>query len=106
MLAHDCRPNARCAVLSAGGVPLEELELGVVAQCDISTGVVVSISYCGDSLRGPLERRRHLRATKCFDCSCARCSDPTDLGLSLDSVRCIRCRRGQGSARCRIVASS
>ncbi|XP_052129989.1 uncharacterized protein LOC113203826 [Frankliniella occidentalis] len=90
MLAHDCQANARCAMLG-------ELELGVLAQRDIAPGDVVCISYYADSLRGPLERRRHLRATKCFDCSCARCSDPADLGLHLDSIRCIRCRPRAGT---------
>ncbi|KAK3915365.1 SET domain-containing protein SmydA-8, isoform A, partial [Frankliniella fusca] len=86
MLAHDCQASARCAMLG-------ELKLGVLAQRDIAPGEVVSISYYADSLQGPLRRRRHLRATKCFDCACARCADPTDLGLYLDSIRCIRCRQ-------------
>lgn len=96
MLSHDCRPNARCAMLSGcGGAagPALDPELGVLAQRDIAPGAVISISYCSDSLRGALERRRHLRATKCFDCSCDRCADPTDLGLHLDSIRCIQCRQ-------------
>ena len=91
MLSHDCQPNARCAILGPG------LELGVVAQRDIAAGSAISISYYADSLRGTLQRRRHLRVTKCFDCSCGRCADPSDLGLHLDSVRCIQCRQRGGS---------
>ncbi|KAJ1521974.1 hypothetical protein ONE63_002303 [Megalurothrips usitatus] len=89
MLSHDCRANARCAMLGLQ-------ELGVLAQRDIAAGDVISISYYGDGLRGALQRRRHLRATKCFDCRCARCADPTDLGLRLDGVRCIRCNGREG----------
>ncbi|XP_034230116.1 uncharacterized protein LOC117638970 [Thrips palmi] len=91
MLSHDCRPNARCAMLSG-------VVLGVVAQRDIAAGAIISISYYADSLRGSLARRQHLRATKCFDCACARCRDPTDLGLHLDSVRCIQCRQDGGTS--------
>jgi len=36
----------------------------------------------------------HLREGKYFDCTCRRCSDPTELGTHMSSLRCPRCYEG------------
>jgi hypothetical protein len=36
----------------------------------------------------------HLRHGKYFDCTCRRCSDPTEIGTHMSSVRCVRCYEG------------
>lgn len=36
----------------------------------------------------------HLREGKYFDCTCKRCSDPTELGTHISSLRCVRCYKG------------
>jgi hypothetical protein len=36
----------------------------------------------------------HLREGKYFDCTCRRCSDPTELGTHMSSLRCVRCYKG------------
>jgi hypothetical protein len=36
----------------------------------------------------------HLREGKYFDCTCSRCSDPTELGTHMSSVRCVHCYVG------------
>ena len=38
-----------------------------------------------------MQRRAHLRQTKCFDCSCERCSDATEMGLFAGSIVCPKC---------------
>ena len=39
-------------------------------------------------LSGTRQRRKYLRFSKFFDCACARCSDPTELGSNLSTLRC------------------
>ena len=39
-------------------------------------------------LRTTRDRRLHLKFSKYFDCSCRRCSDPTELGTFLSSIKC------------------
>lgn len=36
----------------------------------------------------------HLREGKYFDCTCRRCSDPTELETHMSSLRCVRCHEG------------
>ncbi|CAB0010471.1 unnamed protein product [Nesidiocoris tenuis] len=40
-------------------------------------------------LWGTQARRDHLKATKYFLCKCQRCSDPTELGTHLSSLKCV-----------------
>lgn len=42
-----------------------------------------------------LQRRVHLRQSKCFDCTCERCSDATELGLFAGSIVCPKCYNGK-----------
>ena len=43
---------------------------------------------------GTKERRKHLRESKYFDCSCPRCSDPTEGGTYLSALKCQKCSIG------------
>jgi ribosomal protein L37AE/L43A len=47
-----------------------------------------------DTLKTTLERRRHLRQTKIFDCDCERCRDATELSTHGSSWRCEKCNGG------------
>lgn len=85
MMAHSCKPNARLCHVG------EEFEMALMAEECIPRGASINITYM-DRLNGTLKRLTHLRTTKYFDCCCTRCSDPTDLGLYLDSLRCPKCR--------------
>ncbi|KAH9632380.1 hypothetical protein HF086_011880 [Spodoptera exigua] len=40
---------------------------------------------------GTLKRREHIKHSKFFECSCARCRDPTELGTYASAFRCPRC---------------
>lgn len=84
-MAHSCKPNARLCHVG------EEFEMALMAEECIPQGASINITYM-DRLHGTLKRLTHLRTTKYFDCCCTRCSDPTDLGLYLDSLRCTKCR--------------
>lgn len=41
-----------------------------------------------------MKRREHLKESKFFDCVCARCSDPTELGTYLSAIKCQQCKDG------------
>ena len=85
MMAHACNPNARLCYVG------EKFEMALMAEQDIPAGASINITYM-DRLNGTLKRLTHLRTTKHFDCCCTRCSDSTDLGLYLDSLRCVKCQ--------------
>lgn len=85
MMAHACNPNARLCYVG------EKFEMALMAEQNIPKGGSINITYM-DRLNGTLKRLTHLRTTKYFDCCCSRCNDRTDMGLYLDSVRCITCR--------------
>lgn len=39
-------------------------------------------------------RRDHLKQGKYFDCACPRCSDPTELGTHMSTMKCHKCDPG------------
>jgi hypothetical protein len=45
-------------------------------------------------VQGTLKRRDHLKESKFFDCTCARCSDPTELGTYAGALKCPQCSTG------------
>lgn len=63
------------------------------AADDIEKGEKLEICYTHVS-HCTLQRRRHLKESKFFDCDCKRCSDPTELGTNLSSMRCNNCENG------------
>jgi hypothetical protein len=48
-----------------------------------------------DILKTTLERRRHLKQTKIFECDCERCQDPSELSTYGSSWKCRKCNKGQ-----------
>lgn len=41
-----------------------------------------------------MKRREHLLDNKFFECCCARCSDPKELGAYTSALYCPKCERG------------
>ncbi|KAH8419595.1 hypothetical protein KR222_008130, partial [Zaprionus bogoriensis] len=87
MIAHDCAPNLRHRFD-------DELNIVFLAKRNIAKGEIFSISYT-QPLRSTIQRRVHLRHVKCFDCACARCVDPTELGTFAGSQMCAKCKVGK-----------
>lgn len=52
------------------------------------------MSY-GQPLQSTIQRRIYLRQSKCFDCLCQRCRDPTECDTYIGSLVCSRCRCGK-----------
>ncbi|KAH8405988.1 hypothetical protein KR215_001817, partial [Drosophila sulfurigaster] len=87
MIAHDCVPNLRHRFD-------DDMNIVFLAKRKIAKGEILSISYT-QPLRSTIQRRLHLKQVKCFDCACARCSDPTELEIYAGSRMCEKCKVGK-----------
>ncbi|KAH8275274.1 hypothetical protein KR026_004449 [Drosophila bipectinata] len=80
---HSCLPNLVTAID-------DERRIKVYANRFIAAGEILYNCYT-NILLGTEERRHILKAGKCFDCSCSRCQDPTELGTHMSSFICSSC---------------
>lgn len=80
---HSCLPNLVTAID-------DERRIKVYANRFIAAGEILYNCYT-NILLGTEERRHILKAGKCFDCSCSRCQDPTELGTHMSSFVCSNC---------------
>ncbi|XP_068150110.1 SET domain-containing protein SmydA-8 [Drosophila tropicalis] len=87
MISHDCVPNMRHRFD-------DDMNIIFLAKRAISKGEILNISYT-QPLRSTIQRRLHLRQAKCFDCSCQRCSDPSELGTFAAAQMCLKCKAGK-----------
>ncbi|XP_033158572.1 SET domain-containing protein SmydA-8 [Drosophila mauritiana] len=87
MISHDCVPNMRHRFD-------DDMNIVFLAKRKIAKGEILSISYT-QPLRSTIQRRVHLRQAKCFDCSCARCQDPEELGSFAGAQTCLKCKAGK-----------
>lgn len=69
------------------------LSLSIISV-DIKKNDVISLSYC-QPLHATMQRRIYLKHSKCFDCMCQRCRDPTECGTFIGSLLCSRCKSGK-----------
>merc|ERR1711923_17945 len=76
----SCSPNTQYSI-DGGWV------CRVRATRTIRKGEEICDTYTA-TLCNTLYRRRSLKAAKYFDCACARCSDPTELGSHFSSLVC------------------
>ncbi|CAB3386012.1 Hypothetical predicted protein [Cloeon dipterum] len=80
MMAHNCVPNTRHTFDATNAILLYATE-------DIAKGKNITATYT-QPFWSTSQRRSHLRAAKCFDCTCERCSDPEEKGIFVSAVRC------------------
>ncbi|XP_060852323.1 SET domain-containing protein SmydA-8-like [Rhopalosiphum padi] len=96
LMAHCCTPNTKHVFVgdAADGQPT----IRVVATVPIARGCSVTATYT-QTLWCTRDRRRHLSAAKCFECTCARCTDPEELGTHMGSAACGgQCPSGRATA--------
>lgn len=86
LFAHSCMPNLVTAID-------KERRIKVYANSSIAAGEILYNCYT-NLLLGTDERRHILKTGKCFDCQCARCLDPTELGTHISSFVCGSCTGG------------
>ncbi|XP_023303762.2 SET domain-containing protein SmydA-8 [Lucilia cuprina] len=87
MLSHDCVSNTRHTFD-------EQMNIIFIAKKPIAKGDIICTSYT-QPLKSTLMRRKHLAQAKCFDCTCKRCQDPTELNLFVGAVLCHKCKVGK-----------
>lgn len=83
---HSCRPNLSKSFS-------DKNEVVFWSPNAIKANEHLTISYT-DVLWETSNRRHHLKITKHFDCDCERCSDVTEYGTFLSSLRCQNCKEG------------
>ena len=76
---HHCVANTRHAT--------RDDTFCLLAVVDIKQGQEITTSYKSSSL-GSIVRRPPFKQLWNFDCSCTRCSDPTELGTQASSIKC------------------
>jgi hypothetical protein len=99
MLSHDCKPNTKHIFTG----PNYTLEL--VSTAPIKKGEIICVTYT-QTLWGTLARREHLKQSKCFDCSCVRCSDETELGTYLGAINCFQCKKSGGKKSSMVISTN
>merc|ERR1712223_476205 len=83
IMSHECSPNTKRTFDPDYGV-------NIYATVPIAKGSVISVSYT-QSLWSTMNRRQHLKMSKCFWCQCSRCKDPTEFGTHLSDLNCSKC---------------
>ncbi|XP_063895180.1 SET domain-containing protein SmydA-8 [Helicoverpa armigera] len=85
--AHNCVPNIVHTILQ------NDYQVQVRAAIPIKEGDALHICYT-HSLSPTIVRRDFLAESKFFQCDCARCADPTELGTHLSTLKCSKCDNG------------
>jgi len=80
IVSHSCSPNASNVMIQSQQVALE-------AKLDIKKGEEITIAYTS-VVQGRVKRRKKLREKWFFDCCCPRCSDPTEFGSHVSTLKC------------------
>lgn len=111
ILCHDCIPNTKHFVnYIDSDVDIKRYQMtfqttGKAEKCmqtrgnysfyapslvPVKKGEHLTTTYT-DTLKSTLERRRHLKQTKIFDCDCRRCQDSSEFSTYGSSWVCERC---------------
>ncbi|XP_021942369.1 protein msta [Zootermopsis nevadensis] len=99
MLSHDCKPNTKHFFRGP------KYTLKLVSTVPIKKGEIICVTYT-QTLWGTLERRAHLKQSKCFDCTCLRCSDATELGTYIGAINCSQCKKSGGKRNDKLISTS
>ncbi|XP_060522635.1 SET domain-containing protein SmydA-8 [Cylas formicarius] len=93
ILSHNCVSNIHHAVDCQANGEIGDCRVTVRAAIDIPKDGELFSSYTY-SLWPTLIRREFLRESKFFECTCPRCSDKTELGTHMSSLKCQKCDNG------------
>lgn len=88
LVSHNCVANARYQVNPDAG-----FSAVLRAKREILVGEEISIQYVPVSLGQP-QRAVSLGSVWCFECACARCSDPSEFGTYVSALKCQECAEG------------
>lgn len=86
LMAHECISNTHHSIT-------DDNRMIVRNVIPLKKGDMITTTYT-HTLEGTLDRRRHVRQSKLFECVCARCKDPTEMGTYFSAVKCKECAGG------------
>ncbi|XP_068215548.1 SET domain-containing protein SmydA-8-like [Palaemon carinicauda] len=84
MMAHDCSPNTET-------VYDRTMKGTVRSTVFIPKGASITTTYA-NLILNTMPRRWNLLRAKYFECTCRRCSDPTEFGTHYSTLICSQCR--------------
>ncbi|CAH0563390.1 unnamed protein product [Brassicogethes aeneus] len=93
IMSHNCVSNVHHAIDCAGKFDSKDFRVFVRSATDVKKGEELYSSYTY-SLWPTIVRREYLRESKFFDCTCPRCSDKTELGTHMGTLKCQKCDNG------------
>ncbi|CAB0009270.1 unnamed protein product [Nesidiocoris tenuis] len=85
--SHSCVSNTTYSILP------DNYMMVMRATVDLKKGSEILCTYT-TILDPTMIRRWYLKRAKYFDCDCARCKDPKELGTHLSSIKCPACDNG------------
>ncbi|KAI5754356.1 hypothetical protein M8J77_007961 [Diaphorina citri] len=88
LMSHNCVANTTHSV-----IPPDNYKIIVRTTTEVKKNQELYSSYTF-SLHPTLVRRANLSYSKYFDCDCARCADPKELGTHMSSLKCTKCDPG------------
>ena len=83
IMSHECTPNTRHTFGPDNSI-------FVYSTRKIKKDEIISATYT-KSLFSTVQRLEHLNMSKCFWCSCSRCSGPTEGGSYMSGMKCSKC---------------
>uniref|UniRef100_A0ABD2W0K5 SET domain-containing protein n=1 Tax=Trichogramma kaykai TaxID=54128 RepID=A0ABD2W0K5_9HYME len=90
IMNHSCVSNT---AHSCDPAPGADFRVQLRAAVRVAAGTELTGSYT-HALLPTMLRRQHLAEGKYFDCACTRCSDPSELGTHMSSLKCNKCDNG------------
>ncbi|KRT82251.1 SET domain-containing protein, partial [Oryctes borbonicus] len=89
MMSHNCVSNVTHSIYTDGWGTPEDYRVTARATVPLKKGEELFASYTY-SLWPTMIRREYLREGKYFECNCPRCSDPTELGTHMSTLKCTK----------------
>ncbi|ODM98666.1 Protein msta, isoform A [Orchesella cincta] len=86
LMAHECISNTHHSIT-------DDNRMIVRTTIPLKKGEMITTTYT-HTLDGTLERRRHVRESKLFDCCCPRCKSPDEMGTFFSAIKCKTCTDG------------
>ncbi|CRK91470.1 CLUMA_CG005137, isoform A [Clunio marinus] len=91
ILCHDCVPNTKHYVnYLDSDIDIQHYQMTFQTTVPVRKGEQLTTTYT-NTLKTTLERRRHLKQTKIFECDCKRCQDPSEFLTYGSSWNCQKC---------------
>ncbi|KAI4472068.1 set and mynd domain containing arthropod-specific member 4 isoform a [Holotrichia oblita] len=89
VLSHNCVSNITHSIYTDGWGTPEDYRVYLRAALPLKKGDELFAGYTY-SMWPTIVRREYLREGKYFECNCQRCTDPTELGTHMSTLKCTK----------------